>query len=182
MNPPRNDLLLLAGKVITVLLQGFMALGAATLLVVLPAVILFRGDIVAALSDGSAVPVADLPLLPLVGVLVIAFAILAALFVFFGRLRAIINTVGDGDPFAPANAERLNLMAWLLLAAQVLTWPLIAVGLPLVRWASKLEGVTISGDFSGLDLTGVLMVLVLFILARVFRHGAAMREDLEGTV
>ena len=32
------------------------------------------------------------------------------------------------------------------------------------------------------SLSGILMVLVLFILARVFRHGAAMREDLEGTV
>ena len=29
---------------------------------------------------------------------------------------------------------------------------------------------------------GILLVLILFILARVFRHGAAMREDLEGTV
>ena len=182
MNAPRNDLLLLAGKVIAVLLQGFMAFGAATLLVVIPAVMLFRGDIVEGLSDGSGVPVADLPMLPLVGVLVIAFAILAALFVFFGRLRAIINTVGEGDPFAPANAERLNLMAWLLLGAQVLTWPLIAVAIPLVRWADKLEGVNIQGDLNGLDLTGVLMVLVLFILARVFRHGAQMREDLEGTV
>ena len=31
-------------------------------------------------------------------------------------------------------------------------------------------------------LPGILMVIILFILARVFRHGAAMREDLEGTV
>ena len=37
-------------------------------------------------------------------------------------------------------------------------------------------------DISPNDLTGFLIVLVLFILARVFRHGAAMREDLEGTV
>lgn len=182
MNAPRNDLLLLAGKVIAVLLQGFMAIGAATLLVAIPAVMLFRGDIVEGLSDGSGVPVADMPVLPLVGVLVIAFAILAALFVFFGRLRAIINTVGEGDPFAPANAERLNLMAWLLLGAQVLIWPLITIAIPLVRWADQLEGVDIQADLNGLDLTGVLMVLVLFILARVFRHGAQMREDLEGTV
>jgi len=39
---------------------------------------------------------------------------------------------------------------------------------------------------NGLDthmsLTGLLVGLVLLILARVFRHGAAMREDLEGTV
>jgi hypothetical protein len=31
-------------------------------------------------------------------------------------------------------------------------------------------------------LSGLLLVLVLFILARVFRVGAAMRDDLEGTI
>ena len=41
------------------------------------------------------------------------------------------------------------------------------------------EELTADIEFS---LTGVLLALVLFILARVFRHGAAMREDLEGTV
>jgi hypothetical protein len=34
----------------------------------------------------------------------------------------------------------------------------------------------------GLSLGGILMALVLFILARVFREGARMREELEGTV
>ena len=28
----------------------------------------------------------------------------------------------------------------------------------------------------------ILLVIILFILARVFRHGASMRADLEGTV
>ena len=41
------------------------------------------------------------------------------------------------------------------------------------------DGVTID---AGLDLSGIVLVVVLFILARVFRHGAAMRADLEGTV
>jgi hypothetical protein len=36
-------------------------------------------------------------------------------------------------------------------------------------------------DF-GVSLGGLLLALTLFILARVFRQGAAMREDLEGTV
>ena len=39
----------------------------------------------------------------------------------------------------------------------------------------------IDTDF-GFDGGGILLILILFILARVFRHGAAMREDLEGTV
>ena len=34
----------------------------------------------------------------------------------------------------------------------------------------------------GLDGGGILLILVLFILARVFRQGSAMREELEGTV
>jgi hypothetical protein len=33
--------------------------------------------------------------------------------------------------------------------------------------------------FSG---SGLVLMLVLFILSRIFRHGAAMREELEGTV
>ena len=33
-----------------------------------------------------------------------------------------------------------------------------------------------------MSLTGLAVGLVLFILARVFRQGAAMRADLEGTV
>lgn len=32
------------------------------------------------------------------------------------------------------------------------------------------------------DLGGIILAITLFILARVFRQGAAMRNDLEGTV
>jgi hypothetical protein len=35
---------------------------------------------------------------------------------------------------------------------------------------------------AGISGNGLLLVLVLFILARVFRQGTAMREELEGTV
>jgi hypothetical protein len=48
--------------------------------------------------------------------------------------------------------------------------------------------VPVGGDINGFDIgfglspAGVAFVLLLFILARVFRQGAAMRDDLEGTV
>ena len=35
---------------------------------------------------------------------------------------------------------------------------------------------------SGFDVNGLLLMLILFILARVFRKGADMRAELEGTV
>ena len=34
----------------------------------------------------------------------------------------------------------------------------------------------------GVSLGGVLLALILFVLARVFSQGAAMRDELEGTV
>ena len=72
-------------------------------------------------------------------------------------------------------------MAWLLLATQVLMIPVAGFGLMVAKWADEVENANVTID-AGLDIEGLLMVIVLFILARVFKHGASMREDLEGTV
>jgi len=104
-------------------------------------------------------------------------AVLLGLFVLFLQsLHRIIATVGRGDPFTPDNARRLREMAWLLLAMQ-----LGAFALELYSdWIGRfVEYVTFD---EGLSITALLGVLVLFILARVFQHGAALRSDLEGTV
>jgi hypothetical protein len=115
------------------------------------------------------------------GVMLIGLAIVLMLFVFFGTLRKIIATVGEGDPFAPENADRLSLMGWLMLGVQLALIPATALGIALARFASQFEDAHFTVD-GGLDIEGILLVIILFILARVFRHGAAMREDLEGTV
>ena len=91
-------------------------------------------------------------------------------------LKAIIDSVSDGDPFAPENAERLRAMGWLTVAIELVSIPVGGIG----QWlASTFKDAT--SDF-GLSLGGLLLAMVLFILARVFREGAAMRADLEGTV
>jgi hypothetical protein len=182
MDNPGNDPLLLAGKVLVLIMQGAMALGAAIVLIVLPFATFLGGDIAKGFEDGSGLPVDAIPTIPVVGLLLVVFGILAALFMFLGKLRAIIDTVSDGDPFMPSNAARLNAMAWLLLGAQALKWPASVLGLIVAEWANEIDEVNMTITFDALDLTALLMVIVLFILARVFRHGAAMREDLEGTV
>lgn len=179
---PANDLLLLAGKILTIFLQAAMAFGAAVLIIMLPFVTIFSGDLAEGFADGSKIPVQDIPTFPFAGVILVGLGILVALFVFFGKLRAIIATVGEGDPFAPANADRLNMMAWLMLLTQLLTLPLAILVPYLVAWADSVETVTFHGEVGGFDVNSILLVIILFILARVFRHGAAMREDLEGTV
>lgn len=99
---------------------------------------------------------------------------------FMIELFGIMDTVGTGDPFAPENGNRLSRMGWLAIGAQGLVLALMGVVKVLEPYAVK-AGKPIDLEFD-LDMSGVLLVLILFILARVFRHGAAMRADLEGTV
>jgi len=91
---------------------------------------------------------------------------------FFGHLLRLIRTVDRGDPFVPENADRLRAMAWLLLAIELLG---LATGL-VGHWA---VGKSFGFEFS---ITGLIAVLSLFVLARVFARGTAMRDDIEGTV
>ncbi|WP_141111108.1 DUF2975 domain-containing protein [Chromobacterium haemolyticum] len=91
------------------------------------------------------------------------------------RLLAMVTTVRDGDPFIPANAARLQAIAWALLAIQILN---LAVG-AVCASVSMIYPLDIGWSPS---VDGWLSVLLLFILARVFDAGTKMRIDLEGTV
>ena len=107
-------------------------------------------------------------------------ALLVGIVYFFWNLLAITDTVRDGDPFIPENATRLTRMGWLAIAANVWGAMLAIPG----AWVAGMVGdVDNPMEFEGgFDGTGLILILVLFVLARVFRHGAEMREDLEGTV
>jgi hypothetical protein len=97
---------------------------------------------------------------------------------FFRSMLAIVRSVGEGDPFIPVNADRLTAMGWTMLAINVLALPVAGLAL----YIAKLAGEDPGSIDAGVDFGGIILVLTLFILARVFRHGAAMRADLEGTV
>jgi len=92
------------------------------------------------------------------------------------RLRAIVETVRGSDPFVAANADRLQAIAWALLALQVVS---IVIGGIADAISTPANPLHIDAGFS---VTGWLAVLLTFVLARVFAEGARMREDLEGTV
>ena len=182
MNPPGNDLLLLAGKIITVFMQIAMAFGAVVLIIATGALTFYSDTINAEFIAESGNPDAVFPIFALFGVMLIGLAIVAALFQFFRKLREIIKTVSSGDPFEPANSGRLDQMAWLMLAVQLLVLPAIPLALQLAKVGEEVgEDIGLNVD-GGLDLSGILLVIILFILARVFRHGTTMRADLEGTV
>ena len=65
---------------------------------------------------------------------------------------------------------------WLTIAIQLLAIPVNGIG----SWLeSAVKQATVG---FGISLSGFLLALVLFILARVYRRGAEMRAELEGTV
>ncbi|WP_226699910.1 DUF2975 domain-containing protein [Qipengyuania gaetbuli] len=174
-----NDPLLATGKVLALILQGLCALAGVILFAVMLLLVLISQDLADGIVNANEFELIDNSLVSYIAILVMLSAIVAALFAFFGKMRAIIVSVGEGDPFIAENAQRLGSMAWLLLGVEVLA---VLVGLVRLYLANLASG---GGDrlgFSIYDLTGPVMVLVLFILARVFRKGTEMRADLEGTV
>jgi hypothetical protein len=91
-------------------------------------------------------------------------------------LIRMVDTVREGDPFVRINAERLQKIAWYVLGAELLH---LLVG-AIEKWVSTPEHpIDLQLDYSFLPW---IVVLMLFVLARVFDHGARMREDIEGTV
>jgi hypothetical protein len=113
------------------------------------------------------------------GLRVIAVLGLAAIplhYAVLKRLLAIVKTVRAGDPFVPANADRLQAIAWVLLALNLLSIVIGAIGKSVSTPAHPLH------LDAGFSINGWLAVLLTFLLARVFAEGTLMREDLEGTV
>ena len=97
-------------------------------------------------------------------------------FAILKRLLAMVVTVRAGDPFVAANAYRLQAIAWVLLALQLLSLAIAAI-------AEVISTPEHPFDLdAGFSVNGWLAVILTFVLARVFAEGALMREDLEGTV
>ena len=92
------------------------------------------------------------------------------------RLLAMVLTVRAGDPFVAANAYRLQTIAWVLLALQLVSLLVGAIAKAVTTAAHPLN------LDAGFSVSGWLAVLLTFALARVFAEGTLMREDLEGTV
>lgn len=168
----RTDMLLTASRHILRIAIAIMIATMALVVWALVALLFFPSRNIAA--ELAVAPAAALPL-----IFVCAGVGLVMLFLgirFAVELGRIVHTVQQGDPFEPANAVRLARMGWLALGVTLAGW----LVMPLVSWLSAhFEEITLGG---GTSLGGAALAATLFILARVFRHGAAMRDDLEGTV
>lgn len=105
----------------------------------------------------------------------IGIPVIPAASIIFTRLLAILASVRAGDAFVAANGGRLRTIAWALLVIQIAD---LGFGFVAVRFTEN------SGEYFGWSpsIVGWLAVLLLFVLAQVWTQGAAMRDELEGTV
>ena len=97
-------------------------------------------------------------------------------FTILDRLLAMVDTVRAGDPFVLPNARRLKQLAWCVLTLEIIH---ILIGVVAAAVSTEEQPLDVRLEFG---LTPWIAVLLLFVLAKVFEHGARMRADLEGTV
>jgi hypothetical protein len=93
--------------------------------------------------------------------------------VIVDALRRIFMTLTAGDPFHPQNVRRLRLIGFMLALLEIgnyVFWGLSPL-MPAVR--------RVSGSF---NVTAWFSVLVVFVLAEVFREGARLRREAELTI
>ena len=152
-------------------LNVFVMIGAIAVGCVLIASMIVGVDWMDALRDGSA-PDGDIEI---TGRLTLLGGFLACGFTWWiiNRLRRILLSVNQGDAFEFANVKRLQGVGLGLIGIQL-------TALLLVFVAPQSIGQSPSDyDF---DLGSWLGILVVFILAEVFRQGSAMRDEQLTTV
>jgi len=94
--------------------------------------------------------------------------------IIVGRLRRIFVTLTVGDPFHPDNVRRLRVIGLVLAGLELGRYVFSAVSLRLLPGVGEAE--------IGLNLTTWFSVLVVFVLAEVFREGARLRREAELTI
>ena len=156
---------------ILIVVNWLVGAGIIGLLAVMP----HKQWILTALKLSSS-PDADLVIMGLRAVALLGLVGVGLNYFVLRRLLAIVQAVRAGEPFAAANAQHLQAIAWALLFLQVLS---IIVGAIAKAISSPAHPIHLD---AGVSLPGWLAVVLTFVLARVFAEGALMREDLEGTV
>lgn len=183
-DPETNDIVLKSTRGLLFVTKWLMLLGVTVLTFAIPILLYFSTEVTAEMADTFVTPpgtevvwmIAGLMLLGIVMMLITLFGI--------NRLRRIVDSVGEGNPFTRINGTRLRGMGIAAFAIQIVTFfgSLLASAM-----VATLGEVQPGEEFSmhiegGLSISGILLVLLLIILARVFDRGAEMQDELQGTV
>jgi hypothetical protein len=180
------DPLLVGAKVLVLFGLIVSGIGTIATVIAIPLIVTRHEEIASALAAAAADTSLWQAQAGVACFLLLVAGLAGAVFEFFRLLDRMIGSVAAEDPSPPANPRRLGRMAWIALGVQL--------GWLLLEWQARWLGDVFPGGFGDQNwhfqvdgdptfpVAGLILALVLFILSRVFRHGAAMRADLEGTV
>lgn len=102
------------------------------------------------------------------------------------RLRRLFESFSSGEPFKRENADHLRVIWITMLVMELIKIAFATVALSLVAIyglpPSDDPGVNVTVDSDGFDLTPWFSILVLIVLAEVFREGARLKEEQELTI
>jgi len=111
------------------------------------------------------------------GLIALLFAVslyLAGILVIVSRLRRIFATLMAGDPFHPDNVSRLRVIGLALAGLELIRYVLRILSVLQLPGGAKLE--------PSIAATPWFSILVVFVLAEVFREGARLRREAELTI
>jgi hypothetical protein len=111
----------------------------------------------------------------LAGLIFVIAAYIGVLIVVLNRLRRVFETLIVGDPFRPQNVARLRIVGFALIALE-------ALGYIVHRATDMIVRAHAHGFSLSVNLTGWFAILVVFVLAEVFREGARLRQDADLTI
>lgn len=162
-------------EVIRILL--FAAAGLLVVLAVVGLYVYVSGDL--SPLPGITIEELDPWYATLSGLFVAAIGV-GAMMIVVDRLRRVFATLAAGDPFVPENAEHLRVI-WITIAIlELLRIAASVVAGFLIRvFDGESDGLSVRFN---VEFSVWFAVLVIFVLAEVFREGARMRQEQQLTI
>jgi len=163
-------------KIVLDVVYGLMLFAVGVLVIAAIAALLFKIDpaLVKQMSING-LPAERLTQGPVIALLLAVVGLyVGGVTVVIHRLRQIFTTLTAGDPFHPDNVMRLRLIGLMLVALELTGYVISAGQVWLFPGSSKEETV--------FSLSSWFSILVVFVLAEVFREGARLRREAELTI
>lgn len=98
------------------------------------------------------------------------------------RLRKLFDSFTSGEPFARENATHLRVIWITMILIEIARYALTAATAALVMAVGDDHGVAVSQVEVTVDFSTWGAILILIVLAEVFREGARLKEEQELTI
>lgn len=179
-----NDIVLKSTRGLLIFTKWLLVLGTAALTISMPILLFFSDKVTTEMADVFVTPPGTEVVWMIAGIMMMGLIMMLLTLFSINRLRRIVDSVGEGNPFTQINGTRLRGMGVAVFVIQVVTFFGSILAKTILNTLGEVKPdrdfhMTIDGSIS---LTGILLVLLLIILARVFDRGAEMKEELEGTI